>query len=112
MYKQVNMQKDMITFSTNWNNKLSCKYFTTLRMSNRFQIGQTYDVVNSKLDTFQVVVIDKRRIMMDQINPFIAGIDTGYTVEETKKILTTMYKNKGVDFDRDPLYLYLLKKVD
>ena len=97
-----------LKFSYNWNNKLDCNYFTTLRLSDRFNIGDKVRIFLKQENKGTGIIIDKKAIMLNQINNFIAGIDTGYTVEETKNILKRMYKN--VDWECQDIYLYLIKK--
>jgi hypothetical protein len=102
-------QIQTLKFSTNWNNKLGCKYFTTLRLSDKYKVGHTVLIEASKMDNFYAEIVNRRVIKMDMINEFIAGIDTGYTVDDTKDILKRMYPN--VDWRRTPIYLYLLRRT-
>lgn len=85
-----------IKFSYNWNNKLDCNFFTTIRLYNpiKYQIGHIYDVSLKGEFKKQARLVEMKKIHHDQINAFIAGLDTGYSVEETKKILERMYKGK------------------
>lgn len=85
-----------IKFSFNWNNKLECTFFTTLRFYDpiKYQVGHTYDVYLKNKFLGEAELINLRKVHHDQINEFIAGIDTGYSVEETKNILERMYKGK------------------
>jgi hypothetical protein len=98
-----------LNFSHNWNNKLDCKYFTTLRLSDRFDIGDQVSVCLKRNEISKGEIINKKSIMLEQINDFIAGMDTGYSVDETKDILKKMYKD--VDFTQQKIYLYLIKKI-
>lgn len=99
-----------IKFSNNWNNKLDCDVFTTLRLSNRWEKGEQIKVI-FKNKTYYAEVIDKRWIYLNEINDYIAYIDTGYNAEECKKILQTMYKNSHIDWKHKKIWHYLIKKV-
>lgn len=108
-----------LKFSFNWNNKLSCGSFTSIRMWNpeKYRIGNTLHVVLTKKDGTvktdygDAVIADIRRIKLDQINEFVARLDTGYDAERCKDLLRTMYKNKRIDWTRQELVYLLLVKV-
>ena len=85
---------DTISFSYNWNNKLQCKFFTTIRALNPFKyhVGVKHEVV-LKGDWLGIAeVVSVKAIYGRDINEYISGLDTGYSVDETLKILSRMYK--------------------
>jgi len=69
-------------------------------------------VVRYKDFMFQVCVESKRRLLLAEISPFIAGLDTGYDVAKTQDILRNMYKAKNIDWSSQYLYLYLLMRKE
>lgn len=99
----------VISFNYNWNNKLFCKYFSTLRAYNpdKYVIGDYYDVYLKEEYLGKVKLMDVRKFKSTNLNAFICAMDTGYSVEETKKILYRMYKKKEMD-----LHFLLLKWVN
>ena len=101
--------KDVL-FSHNWNNKLNCTYFTTLRMSDRLNKGDFVRIMLKATVTGYGYVVEKKRTSMGALkgNDFICGLDTGYTPAETPGILRTMYKGKEIQ-DDTPLFLYLIR---
>jgi len=100
-----------LEFSHNWNNKLDCDVFTTLRLSGRFSIGEVITVQLNKVDKPDpYVILDKKVIYLSKIGEWIARIDTGYSAEECIKILKTMYSKKRINWDSQPIYLYLIKR--
>lgn len=101
--------KDELQFGYNWNNKLDCKYFTTIRAYNpeKYRPGNTHRVFLNKKYIFNASVMDMRCIKGKQLNPFICGLDTGYSVEETKEVLERMYKK---DIEEMSFSLVLYKK--
>lgn len=99
---------EKINFSYNWNNKLDCKYFTTLRLTKKYNINDKIEISLKNKTICKGTIIDKKAFGYNKINNFIAGIDTGYSVQETKDILKRMYKN--VDLESKLFYLYLIKK--
>ena len=100
-----------LDFSYNWNNKLDCQAFTTLRLTDKYNINDTLKVMLRKEFRGFVMVVDKRRFTLNKINDFIAYIDTGYNQQECVNILTKMYKNKNIDWEKQEIYFYLLKKI-
>jgi hypothetical protein len=103
---------DIIGFSYNWNNKLQCKAFTTLRMSNpkKYVEGREYwvrlkDEIKSKA-TIRAV----SHFKLEGINDFISYLDTGYNANECKKILQRMYSK--VDFSKHSISLILLEQIE
>lgn len=105
--------KELI-FSYNWNNKLNNKYFTSIRMSELYMPGQEYKIV-IKEKGFVLKTLGVAKIMMikelylHQINEFIAGLDTGYGVDECKKIIMRMYPD--TDWKQKQIKLILFKYV-
>jgi len=107
-----------IKFSTNWNNKLYCKAFTSIRIhnDNKYIPGELYKVdleLNSittkEMGTARLV--EKRIFKLKELNEFIAYIDTGYGKDAVRKILDTMYKNPGDETKFDYLlFVYTEQK--
>lgn len=98
-----------IKFSQNWNRKLCCKLFTTLRLSGKHNLNDVVLVTLKDKERGLAVVMDKQEISLDMITDSLAYIDTGYNAEETKKILQKMHKNKNVNWDTQIIYFYVLK---
>jgi hypothetical protein len=104
------MSTKNLNFSYNWNNKLDCKCFTTIRLSNAHEIGQRFNVyLNDKLRCHAVVVC-KFSFSLEKLSDMLCYIDTGYSKEETIEVLRKMYKD--VDVERASFTVYTLKKVE
>ena len=109
---------EWLKFSHNWNNKLQCQAFTTIRFWNpaKYKEGAQFQIVLTdtkgamKTDYGTATVAKVYQISMAQITEYIARMDTGYTAAETKNILRTMYKNKQVHWESQRLALALLVK--
>ena len=104
---------DRITFTYNWNNKLSGKIFTTLRLKNsKFRLDETYEIYLKKGKGFvflcHATIIDIRHIKLSAINEYIAGLDTGYSAHECKSLIQTMYKRINPDWNTQVLSFILL----
>ncbi len=108
---------DKIKFSYDWNNKLNGTFFTTIRLANvgKYQVGRTHSVFLSKKK--EEILLGKAEIQalhvitINHLNPFICGLDTGYTVEEAQKMLRRMYKNADKEWFNLILYKYI-KRID
>ncbi len=100
----------IIDFSYNWNNKLNCKAYTTFRInSDKYQTGETYQIHLNGKPLHQAVIVAKKTLKLNQVNEFIAHIDTGYTVKEFNEVVRRMYKKHNVD--KLTFCLILLKQV-
>lgn len=100
---------EALNFTNNWNNKLDCKCFTTLRLENpKYKVG--YEVMvtlNAGATLGRAKIIDVKELYLDKINNFIAHLDTGMNVEDTKALIIKMYPQ--VNFIYKKLYLILLE---
>jgi hypothetical protein len=100
-----------LNFSFNWNNKLDCKCFTTLRLRNpnKYFLNAEFEVFLKDEFKGKVIVTEIRHIKMHDINEFIARLDTGYSKDECKNILQRMYKN--ADWTNQDISFILLTKI-
>jgi uncharacterized protein YqfB (UPF0267 family) len=109
---------NIIRFSTNWNNKLSNKAFTTIRLYSpeHYREGETYmiELKNGKEGHKFLCYARIQRIKnvkLEQINDYMSYLDTGYSAAECQNIIRKMYP--GVkDWDRQLISFILLVKED
>ena len=110
---------DVIDFVYNWNNKLDCDAFTTIRLRNdlKYKPGNEF-YVNLKQHNHNTNkglhrCADVKHIKLNQITPFIAYLDTGLPVEKAKEKITAFYKNYNppIDWETKELSFILLVKV-
>ena len=88
------MNEEVLGFSYNWNNKLDCKAFTSIRLdSAKYVIGNKYTIVMKGRQPEQATLMDKKVFKLSQLTAFMSYIDTGYSLDECKNIIRTMYKN-------------------
>ena len=102
------MEPLTLEFSTNWNNKLDCKAFTTLRIYNPKQhfAGRKVKISLKEHDRGTGRIEAVKSFHINKLSPYISYLDTGYSVEECKNIMKRMYSK--VDFDRSMLALILV----
>ena len=99
-----------IPFSYNWNNKLDCHAFTTIRIYNPaiHFVGNMVDPVLKGQSKGKGVMADVKPFLLKNLNPFMSYLDTGYSVEECAKIIKTMYPK--IDFNTKQLAFILIVK--
>lgn len=104
---------DKLTFSYNWNNKLNCNSFSTIRLYNpdKYFIGAKFVVQAKGFDNFNVEVKAVTPFFLSNINDSIAYIDTSYDSLRCKEIILTMYRNTKVDFTKTKLAFIVCKKI-
>lgn len=82
-----------IAFTTNWNQKLFCSAFTTIRLQNpkKFVVGRVYKIVlKGKIHSVaRCHAIHK--IEFNQLTDSLCYLDTGYNKEVTSNIFEKMY---------------------
>ena len=107
---------ETIKFQCNWNKKLGCDYFTTLRLNNpgKYAAGNRHKVMLHEKGVWRdygiAEVVSVRVLRMHQLNEYICGLDTGYPVDETRNILYRMYKDKVKDINLADFALVLYRK--
>ena len=100
-----------LEFKSNFNNKLGCKCFTTIRLSGRFSEGDKIIVIGPGQIRFGATVQGKRELpTIEAINEWVARLDTGYSRTDCINLLKTMYKNKNIDWTTKKIFLYLISK--
>jgi uncharacterized protein YqfB (UPF0267 family) len=105
------MQTAIINYSYNWNKKLDCQAFTTIRLrqDKKYQVGTTYQVQLNNKALCWVKIIAIKHFKLIHLNDFMAFIDTGYNCQETIKIIQKMYPNK--DWNTQQLSFILQQKI-
>lgn len=83
--------------------------FTTLRLSNAYNVGDQVEIVLKDNHIQDGVILGKKELRLNQVSDFIGYLDTGYSGLETQEILKKMYGAKVTDWQNQPLYLYLIK---
>lgn len=102
-----------IEFSTNWNNKLVCQCFTTIRPWNpgKYRVGEKYRIKctarTNAVEPFDAVLEVGKKFNLKDLPEITAALDTGYSKDETISIMNKMYPDsQAMDFG-----LYLFKRV-
>lgn len=99
-----------LKFSYNWNGKLYCDSFTTIRLTNYYNIGDiiTIDLKNECIDTGKI--IGKIETRIEKLTELVCQLDTGYNRAQTIGILKSMYK--GItDWENTKIYIYTVTRI-
>ena len=91
-------------------------FFTTLRLrnNNKYKVGNRHKIILNEKGVLRDhgigEIIAIRVLRLHQLNEFICGLDTGYTIDETKQILYKMYTDRVSDVNQAEFNLVLYKK--
>lgn len=85
-------ERPVIKFSQNWNGKLYCPHFTTVRLHNpeKYEKGRSYQVEFRQFG-FVAHCLDLKTIPAKSFNDFIAYLDAGMSVLKFQSLLKNMY---------------------
>lgn len=103
---------EKLEFSTNWNNKLDCKCFTTIRIYNpaKHFRGNEFEVFLQKTFRTKAVVIGTILTTLEGLSDYVCYLDTGYSREETIGIFRKMYPT--TDFKTKRICVMLLRQIE
>jgi len=104
--------KPKIKFSKNWNNKLNCEFFTTIRKFNKKKYDfylkyydVVFDVILKGKKICEAKLVDIEKIKLSEITPALLYIDTGQFHP------LDVFKNFGIKSD-DFVILLLFRRCD
>lgn len=103
---------ETLDFSHNWNNKLDCDFYTTIRLRNdtKYQPSKEYAVKLKSKEHHKARCVAVKHFKLAQINDYIAALDTGYLGGECQSLIQTIYKGKNIDWSTQELSLVLMQK--
>lgn len=80
-------------FSQNWNGKLSCDVFGTIRRHNpgKYEVGVLHTITLKKVFFKEARIVKIVELAYWMINDVVAMLDTGYFEEDFRKIFGKMY---------------------
>ena len=108
------MNRPIINFSWNWNGKLFCKCFTTIRIRNdyKYQVGNEFDIQLHGKDLGPGVIRSITHFTLDKLTANMSYLDTGYSINKCKQTILTMYKNKNLDWNSQQFSFILIEQVE
>ena len=98
-----------IRFSRNWNNKLDCNVFSTIRRAGkrRYEIGEYYRIEQSE-KTFWARCESVTLIKLSEITEEIALLDSGLSLDDFKVVMKRMHS--GITDDTYFYYIILRRR--
>lgn len=101
-----------IYFSYNWNNKLNCEVFTTIRLSSSFKVGEKLEVILKGKFLGHGQIVDIRGFYLKNLSEWVAMIDTGYSADECRELLKKTHKKRNINWDTQVIRVILIKKIE
>ncbi|MFR9501917.1 MAG: ASCH domain-containing protein [Rikenellaceae bacterium] len=99
-----------INFAKNWNGKLHCESFSSLRLENseKYIVGdEEYAVWLGERVYSGAVLVSARVLPLSELTEEMAYLDTGLSLKETKELLREFYP----DITEETKMHYLIFKV-
>lgn len=84
-----------IRFSQNWNGKLNCDYFTTVRpASYDYKKDEIREIQNPTGKNFRVKILKKEEKTIEELTEKECFIDAALSKKEFVELMESFYKNK------------------
>lgn len=114
--KTVLQQVETIRFRRNWNNKLGCDFFTTIRLNSpKYQRGNILRVILEERGVLRTIcdarVVEVRPLRIHQLNDWMCWLDSATDAPGAKELLWEMYRDRMVDIHTAELVYVLLEKL-
>jgi len=101
----------VINFSQNWNSKLNCTCFTTIRPAvDYYCIGSKYNIYLNKTFVKTVCIVDIKSFYLKDITVFISSLDAGLSVPDFHLLMNSFYSARPSTLN-GLFYLILLKSI-
>ncbi len=102
-----------ISFTQNWNNKLNCKFFTTIRLQkNKFKVGDLaiVDLAGKEIKLVQVVAVKDARLY--EMDSTLTLLDAGYMPNQFRELMHRMYSKQVISVDDAPFIVLTLATLE
>lgn len=102
---------DYIKFSNNWNNKLNCTFFTSIRLPHKkYTPGNILLVLSKGEYIYQAKVLHSKEVFLNKLTQFDTMIDAGMERTDFMYMMKKMYPT--YDFEKYPLIMPLFKVLE
>ena len=107
---------NQVVFSCNWNFKLNCNIFTTIRKCNdfnlaKYQKGRLMHVMLKDQDLGEVIIQNVWRVKFGKIPQFVVEQDTGYSYENAIGIFENLMHKTANELLESDVLLILFRKT-
>ncbi|WP_113636069.1 hypothetical protein [Nubsella zeaxanthinifaciens] len=102
-----------IKFNLNWNCKLYCNVFSTLRPRDdeKYQLDEVYQILLKGNDMGEATAVMIKHFKLSMMTEAIALIDTGYTKQRAIEIIATLYPDIENIADHEFSYILLERTI-
>jgi hypothetical protein len=114
------MDNQIIPFNKNWNKKLDCNSFSTIRLENnsKYKVGNEYVIILSigskvppkNLGPAKLISISS--FLLENLNDSMSYLDTNLPKEDCIQMIKTMYSKSNIDFSRKKLSFMVLQYLN
>lgn len=112
--KYYKVMEERLEFEENFNNKLNCYCFTTIRLHHPVKnaIGAIKQIYLKGVWKGNAKIMNASTITLGQINRTMSKLDTGLLPEECRRLIRNLYKNRpGINWETQPLDYILLEYI-
>lgn len=108
---------NVIRFTKNWNNKLFCDCFTSIRLDqDKYQVGIQYDATLTTPDGKAILIkyvtcVTKTVLTIDQITDAMAWVDTGMNADKCRAMIKKMYEKSVLDWSTQKMAFMVFAKL-
>jgi uncharacterized protein YqfB (UPF0267 family) len=115
-YSTYSHDGNAVSFKHNYNNKLACDYFTSIRlMGTKYQEGKVMNVYIWQNGTyrkmFQARVLSVKPLLLHQISDTMAYIDSGMDALKIRETIYYMYKDRVPDVNTAQFCLIMFERI-
>lgn len=102
---------ERLDFNENWNGKLNCQCFTTIRLHNPIKncVGAIKQIYLKDRYKGDAKIMHVSRITLDQINLPMAKLDSGLLPDELRAKLRELYKSHRPNWNTQTLDFLVLE---
>lgn len=92
--------REILSYSSNWNNKLMCDCFTVFRPFDPvlYTKGKEFDVYLSGRFLKRAVIVDVQVMTLDQVTEWVARLETGQSRHVFVGTVKNIYREHNFDF--------------
>lgn len=112
------MNPRTVKFSHNWNGKLNCYAFSTIRIDGSFEVGDELKIQLTDPDTkkllreFKGVVVTKTAFYLDTLTDQMSYLDMGVRAERGREIIKGFYEDPKAGWSQTPVYCYTIVRAE
>ncbi len=97
-----------ISFNLNWNAKLYCNCFTTIRPKNddKYQLAEVYEIMLKGKNLGEATIVFIKDLKLSQITQAMSFLDTGFPASKAIEIFRDLYPD--IENIEDQTFTYMV----